>query len=228
MRQIGLDARLMGIAQMLGKCDCVADIGTDHGRLGAYLLQRDLCGRVQFLDVSSDSLDKARALIARMGLLERASFGVGDGAAAMTEDADGVVIAGMGGQLIAQIVERGIARLRGAKLVLQPNVAQRLLRQRLSQLGFMIEEERLVKAGRRYYIMMGAAAGEAQYTEQELIVGPKLLAERPALLKEYARRQLDITKGALAGAMVGGAAWADELHAEVEAWEAIVDESGEG
>ena len=227
MTEIALDPRLATIAEMLGNCRCVADIGTDHGRLGAHLLQHGRCEHVQFLDISADSLAKARALIERLSLLERASFGVGDGAAAMTRPADAVVVAGMGGLLIADILEAGVDRLRDAKLVLQPNVAQRSLRERIMRLGFAIEDERLVKAGGRYYVIIAARAGTSRYGERELIVGPQLLAQRPPLLQEYAKRQLRIAKSAHHGAMQGDAPWTEARKSEVMAWEAIVDESGE-
>lgn len=224
MASIVLDGRLGAIARMIEPCGCVADIGTDHGRLGAWLLQRGVAQRVQFLDVSADSLRKARGLIERLGLGARAVFSVGDGAEALVEHADWVVIAGMGGQLIADIVERGRERLIGSRLILQPNVAHRELRQRLVRAGFCIDSERIVRAGGRMYVLIAARKGEAHYTQEQLLVGP-CLAHDP-LLKSYAERRLAIQTRALRGAMQGGADWAEELRWECGVWEAIAHGKG--
>ena len=61
--KIALDPRLSMIARMVGACECCADIGCDHGRLGAFLLQSGQCRRVQLTDISEPSLDKAKRLI---------------------------------------------------------------------------------------------------------------------------------------------------------------------
>ncbi len=224
MTKLILDPRLATIAELLGPRTCVADIGADHGRLGAYLLQNGLAERVQFLDISAESLTKARVLTDRLGLSARASFCVGDGAFAMTGPADACVIAGMGGQLIANILERGADRLRDCRLVLQPNVAQYALRERLSGAGFRIVAERLVRAAGRWYVLIAASAGESRYTERELLVGPCLLRDRPLLLKEYADRQSRIAQKALRGAEEGDAPWRAALRFEVECWEGILYE----
>ncbi len=226
MTKLTLDPRLQTIAELLGPRTCVADIGADHGRLGAYLLQNGLAERVQFLDISVDSLSKARDLIAKLDLSARAAFGVGDGALAMTGPADACVIAGMGGQLIADIVERGWDRLRDCLLVLQPNVAQYELRLRLSRAGFRIDAERLVRAAKRWYVLISASAGASDYTERELIVGPRLLKDDPPELSEYAARQLRIAQVALRGAESGGAPWRAALRFEAECWEGIIREQG--
>ena len=79
-KRIVLDPHLSLIAELAGHCECYADIGCDHGRLGAFMLQNDLCHRAQLTDISEPSLKKARALIAlldRTGI-DRARRGCGD------------------------------------------------------------------------------------------------------------------------------------------------------
>ena len=53
---ISIDPRLTAIAQMCGECAMLADIGSDHGRLGAYMLQTGMCRKVQLTDISAPSL----------------------------------------------------------------------------------------------------------------------------------------------------------------------------
>ena len=135
---IALDARLSAIRDLAGSCARFADIGADHGRLGAHMLLHGLCARAQLADISAASLIKARRLIYGLGLTDRVDFCVGDGAQALKERPDVAVIAGMGGQTIAGIVERGRDILSGSRLVLQPNVAAPELRARLQAARFRI------------------------------------------------------------------------------------------
>ena len=144
-KRISLDPRLSTIAEMLGTCACCADIGSDHGRLGAFLLQNHRCERMCLTDISAPSLEKARKLIALLGLEEKVGFYVGDGALALQEKVDAAVIAGMGGETISEILQNSNGKLEGAKLILQPNVAAPQLRRCLNTCGWIIVNEALVR-----------------------------------------------------------------------------------
>ena len=221
-RRISLDPRLSAIAEMLGSCVCCADIGSDHGRLGAFLLQNHRCERVCLTDVSAPSLEKARRLISLTGLEERAAFYVGDGAQALGEKVDAAVIAGMGGETIAGILERAEGKLDGARLILQPNVAAPQLRRCMNACGWRIEEEALVRDGRRIYLMLAAVQGEQTLDERECMVGPMLLRNRPPLLMDYARFRLRVARKALEGAERGqDGESAAALRHEIEIWEGV-------
>ncbi len=219
---IALDPRLSMIASLVGPCGSCADIGCDHGRLGAFLLQRGLCQRIVLTDVSEPSLRKARALIARVGLGARADFCVGDGAAALPGPVDAAVIAGMGGVTIARIIREGRDRLGDARLVMQPNVAAPQLRATLCAQGYAIYDERVVQDGRRLYVVIAAKPGQATCDERELIVGPVLLERKPLELMPYAQFRLRVARKALKGASAAGdAAQARPLEREIAIWEEV-------
>lgn len=221
-KSISLDPRLSKIADMLGTCPCCADIGSDHGRLGAFLLQNHRCERVCLTDISAPSLDKARKLIRMLGLEDKAIFCVGDGAQVLPEAVDAAVIAGMGGETIADIIENARGRLDGARLILQPNVAAPQLRRRLNATGWMIRDEALVRDGRRIYLLIEAIQGAQRLGELECEIGPALLAKRPALLKDYREFRLRVARKALLGAEKGSDAQAiAALRREIEIWEGI-------
>ena len=203
-KRISLDPRLTTIAELAGSCDCCADIGSDHGRLGAFLLQNGYCRRVVFTDISASSLEKARRLIALLGLCERADFCVGDGAHALNRKVDVAVIAGMGGETIASIIEASDGYLNGARLLLQPNVAAPQLRAKLCECGWRISREALARDGRRIYPIIEAVEGREALNEMQLEVGPALLRERPPLLGDYARFHIRVMERALEGARRGG------------------------
>lgn len=73
-RYVHLTPRIEAALALIGKADTVADIGCDHGRLTAALLQRGVCSRVVASDVSARSLQKAKDLIGHIGLNDRVSF----------------------------------------------------------------------------------------------------------------------------------------------------------
>lgn len=217
------DERLSEMISMLPKCGIVADIGTDHGRLGAQLLLTGRCEKVWFSDISAPSLEKARGLIARRGLQERAEFFVGDGARALPGAPDAAVIAGMGGETIAGILRGAGERLADSVLVLEPNVGVELVRRALMETGRRITDERVVRAARRRYVLIRAEKGEAAYTERELIVGPVLLKESSEAFREYAAFRLRIAKKALEGAEKSERSEKDALLTEMEYWREIVE-----
>ena len=221
--QIALDPRLSMIASLVGQCSCCADIGCDHGRLGASMLQTGQCERMVLTDISEPSLKKARQLIADLGLEDRVEFAVGDGALALEGPVDAAVIAGMGGTTIARIIREGQSRLKGARLILQPNVAAPQLRKALSECGYAISDERVAKDGRRNYVVIAARPGHSDYSVKELIVGPVLLKRLPDELMPYARFRLRVAKKAFEGARASeDAAQAEPLEREIAIWEEVL------
>ena len=222
VKGIVLDPRLSMIAEMVGRCGTYADIGCDHGRLGAFLLQHGWVNQALLMDISGPSLDKARELIRLLGLEERAKLIVCDGADGLNEAVDAVVIAGMGGTTAAGIIERGRARFGDARLILQANVALPELRLRLSRCGYALTDERIVRDGRRQYVLMEARPGQAEYDERALCVGPVLLEKKPGELADYAAFRLRVARKALDGAQKGGdVETIASLNREIGIWEDV-------
>lgn len=217
-----LDPRLRAIADCVPPCRLLADIGTDHGLLGAHLLLTKRCARVLFADISAPSLDKARALVTRLELLDRSAFVVGDGAKALPEMPDVAVVAGMGGLTIADIIEQGRDKLGDARLILQPNVALPALRARLSGAGYRLANEQIARLGRRFYVILEAVPGSAYYTARELLIGPVLLQTKPALLWEYAKFRARVAEKALCGAQNGNRAVCEALAFELSEWKELL------
>lgn len=221
-KRISLDPRLSMIAGMLGVRECCADIGSDHGRLGAFLLQSGQCGRMCLTDISDASLQKARKLIRLLDLEDKVDFYVGDGALALNRPVDAAVIAGMGGETIAHILENAGGRLDGAELLLQPNVAAPQLRERMNRIGWKIVDENLVRDGRRIYIIIKAVQGNQTLTEEEKYAGPVLLKNKPELQKDYCGFRLRVLRKALDGARHGAdEADIDLLRQEITIWEGV-------
>ena len=221
---IALDERLSMLSALVPACHTVADIGADHGFLGAWLLENGRCERAQLLDISADSLMKARRLVEKENLGGRVEFNVGDGAQALTGPAQAVIIAGMGGLTIAGIVQRGRKQLGNAALIMEPNIRADVLRETLASCGYRIDREELARAGGRWYVGIRAVPGQAgRYTQKELIVGPALLRDGHPLLSGYAAFRTRVISKALRGAEKGdndkARHMAQELRNELAIWE---------
>ncbi len=223
MRAITLDARLSAIAKLVPPCGSAADIGADHGYLGAHLLLVGRCDFVCFVDISADSLEKARRLIGKLRLTDRAEFLVGDGAEALTEPVNAAVMAGLGAEVICGIIGRGRAKLQKAQLILSPNLDAPMVRRCLMNSGYEIADEALVQEGRRFYPVISARPGEAKYDRLQILAGPVLLEKRPESLLAYADHRMRVIEKALPGARRGGEPWADEMAEELTIWREVRD-----
>lgn len=188
MRYPQLDERLQAAADLFTACDFGADIGADHGRLSCYLLHSEKCRKMLVSDVSVDSLDKARRLMKLHQLEERAVFRVANGLEAL-RGMEGTIqcaaICGMGGQLISKILLSAHGLLGGAALVLSSHTDIPLVRKTLTEIGYHVAQERIVRAKGRFYVLMRAESGSAAYSEKELYLGPCLLKSKPPLWQQY-------------------------------------------
>ena len=216
---IRLSPRLQAAADMCGRRGTLADIGCDHGRLGAYMLKEGLADRVLFCDISAASLEKARALVRVTKTGSCAAFYVSDGFQDVPEPFDAAVIAGLGGDAICAMLAQEEAP-RGAGLVLSPNSDAPSVRRALCARGYAIERVRLVRDAGRLYVLIGAEKGEGSLTAREEEAGPCLLRDMPPEMREYAAFMRRVLKTAAQGARTGGdAARAEALEKRLSAWE---------
>lgn len=181
-----LDGRLSTAMALAGSVRCFADIGADHGRLSAVMLLSGGAEYALVADVSALALKKAQRRIEGLGLSDRVAFAVADGLEALNalenRAVECVFILGMGGDTISGILSRGARLLNRAALVLGAQTELPLVRQALQSIGYRIRQERIaVEAGRDYVLMRATPAepGEAGYTEEEMLLGPILLRDRP-------------------------------------------------
>ena len=98
--------RLECIKTMVSKCSTAADIGTDHGYVAEMLLKDNLCEKIIATDLNEGPLNRALKHLTYEGLQDRCDFRLGNGLTVLNEgEADVIIIAGMGGELIADIIE---------------------------------------------------------------------------------------------------------------------------
>lgn len=154
--QIPISKRLLCCASLIEPGARVADIGTDHGYLSIYLLKTGLAQRVVAADLREKPLENARANAQRFGVAEQLTLLLSDGLQNIDPGwADTIVCAGMGGDLTVQILEAAPwLRDPAYTLILQPQSTVHELRRWLSERGFAVEAERLVRDGGFLYPVM--------------------------------------------------------------------------
>lgn len=153
-----LTNRLQLVADCVNPCVCMADIGTDHAYLPAWCL---LNGKAQFAiaaDIHPKPLVNARKTLGTYGLEERIDLRLSDGLQNIAADeAQEIVVAGMGGNQIADMIENTAWLHDNAKhLILQPMTHFEDVRKSLLENGFHIETERTAAEGDRLYLVISA------------------------------------------------------------------------
>lgn len=177
-----LTKRLSEILSHTKGTKTLADVGCDHGFLGLEALKRGYALRVIATDVSDKSLDKARRLFCDNGYSDLVEFRCGDGLSVLVYDeADTVVISGMGGREIVKILQNCDYKYR--KLVLSPQSEQELVRRYLVGHGYALNHDYVMRDNKFYWVIV-AVEGEDDYSEEEYLFGRgNLSGKHPAFLE---------------------------------------------
>ena len=188
---IQLSKRLQCIADYVKPGSVVADIGTDHAYLPVYLVQKGLCPRAVAADINRGPLDAARSNVSQHQLITQIDLRLGNGLQVVKPgEVDTIVIAGMGGGTIRDILQEFPAVVSGAsRLILQPMADDRDLRHYLIENGWRLVDEELLLEDGRLYLVLVAEQGREEVTEPILLeIGPRLLEKNHPLLGQYLKR----------------------------------------
>ena len=189
--KLPISKRLLCCASMVQPGSRVADIGTDHGYLGIYLLQTGAARHVIACDLRKDPLENARRNAKLFGVDGKMELRLSDGLEKILPDeVDTVVMAGMGGDLIQKILSQCPWRKReGLQFILQPQSAGNVLRRWLCEDGFEIQREEPVQDGHFLYTVMDIRQGEpAPLTPGTEYASPALRASGSPLGGNYLAR----------------------------------------
>lgn len=189
-RLVSLDERLSAVASLFPVCGRGADIGADHGKLSARLLQENKCDSMLLSDISAVSLEKAKRLFETLNLTDRAAFKVADGFDALTEPTDCVAVCGMGSRTICSMIRRRPELPGHPILLLSAHTEVPRLRRTLSENGYDIEKELLVRSNGRFYIVLKAVWHISNMTEKEISIGKNLSSADNDMVLRYYRWQL--------------------------------------
>lgn len=197
--------RIDTLCSLLEKAETFADVGCDHGYCSEYMLGNGLCERAILSDVSSGSLKKAERLLADFIAEGRAKAVLGDGFFGVDESVDEVLIAGMGGSEIVEILSDEKHGFIPKKFLLQPMHDAEKLRRYLVAAGGYIERDftfRVGKNGKFYDVIKGRRLAEGEprqdYSETEYAFGRENLALLPQAFLQRTERLLSDVNGYLA------------------------------
>jgi tRNA A22 N-methylase len=220
--------RLDCAIELLSGAQVVADVGCDHGRLSCALIQRNLVQRCIATDISEPSLAKAERLIRQIGLRDRIETRLGDGLSPLSAgEADAIAILGMGGTLMAQILDVDPPLMGADRCVLQPMRAAEDIRRWLYERNYPVLDDRVALDSGRYYQIF--SVGQPQKQQQALppgwpedcfLLGYAAFSRREAGMKQLAECMLATTKRKLrtqrADALTRQAAQLEQI---LENWE---------
>lgn len=197
-----MSERLELLISFVEKGSRTADVGTDHGYVPIVLVERGIAPEAFALDVREGPLARAQEHIARHGLSEKIRTRLSDGVAALKEgEADTVIAAGMGGELIVHILRDG-RRLWDfvEHWIVSPQSEPEKVRVFLQENGFCIRREAMLSEDGIYYVVMDAVRGEMEPLDgAQALYGPCLIRDRDPVLKEYLLREKRVLEGILSG-----------------------------
>ncbi len=151
--KLTLSDRMQAIADQVGPDDVVADIGTDHGYIPIWLTINNRCRHAILGDINAGPLEKAQESITKYAPDKIFDMRLGSGIEVLQPgEADTVIIAGMGGILIKNILLAEMHKTKlFKKMILQPRNNSDVLRSWLEELdGFVITKEQVVKEVDKY------------------------------------------------------------------------------
>ena len=150
-----LSPRLLACAGFVAKGDRVADIGCDHGYLGIHLLSNCIASHMIEADVAPGPLESARRNAKKYGVESAMTFCLSDGVRDIPRSFDTLVCAGMGGYTMVHILtDAPWLKHKQYRLILQCQSKTPMLRRYLSENGWRITEEQVLKEGKFLYTVM--------------------------------------------------------------------------
>ena len=180
--KIPISRRLLACAGFVAKGDRVADIGCDHGYLSIHLLTEGIASCCIASDVREGPLQSAVMNAKKFGVSEKIQFCLSDGVRDIPREFDTLVCAGMGADTMVHILtDAPWLRDEKYRLVLQCQSKTPMLRQYLSDNGWQIAEETVLRDGRFLYTVMEVwwQPEHPRLTEAEYYFPPALL-ENPS------------------------------------------------
>ncbi|MGT2932884.1 tRNA (adenine(22)-N(1))-methyltransferase [Streptococcus catagoni] len=189
-----LSKRLRNVASFVPKGSKLLDVGSDHAYLPIFLMEEKRIGSAIAGEVVKGPYESALKNVSQAGLQDKIQVRLANGLKAFepSDHVDLITICGMGGRLIADILEAGKEKLQEVKrLVLQPNNREDDLRQWLMANDFTIVSETIMIENDKYYEIIVAEHGKEILSAKELRFGPFLSREKSQVFKGKWHREID-------------------------------------
>lgn len=186
--KIPISPRLLACAGFIHPGDRVADIGCDHGYLGIYLLQENIASAVIAADINEGPLQAAFHNAHKYACADRMRFYLSNGVRNVPHDFDTLVCAGMGAETMISILDAAPwLKSNQYRLILQCQTKTYLLRHYLSQQGWNISQEIVLRDGKFLYTLMEVCwdPGHTPLTPGQCYLSPALQENFTAEVAQY-------------------------------------------
>lgn len=191
-----LSKRLNWIIEKIEKVNVIMDIGTDHGYIPIYLVKNNIASKVIASDINKDPLKKAEINAALDGVSDKIDLRLGAGLVPLkNKEANAVIIAGMGGNLIRDILENDLNKVKNFEyLILQPAQNPEVLRKYLYNSDYEIMDEDICLDEGKYYEIFKVKYKKGDYICLEDIfyeISPMILNKKSPVFKSYIESKID-------------------------------------
>lgn len=187
---------MKAVADMVTPGNILADVGTDHGYVPIALVKEQVVPSAIAMDLREGPLKRAKEHIIQFGLEKKIQTRLSDGVLALQpNEAQSILIAGMGGELVIHILTQGESVCHAAEeLILQPQSDLGKVRKFLRDNKYRIVAENMVFEDGKYYPMMKVVSGVADRVSEDVqeiydLYGPLLLQNKNPVLISFLERQ---------------------------------------
>jgi len=185
-----ISKRLKAISNFISDNSNVIDVGCDHALLDIYLFNNKKNIKLIASDIKEGPLEQAKKNIEKYGCNIKVKLG--SGISTIEKDIDTIVIAGMGGDTIIDILEDDKDKLGNIKsVVISPQSEWGKTREFICNLGFLIEDEIILEEHNKFYLIIKFVKGIKKYSNDELEYGPVLLRTKTNEFIKYYNLLLD-------------------------------------
>lgn len=215
MKEQKLSKRLSAAAELCRRGSFIADVGTDHAYLPIYLAGKGYIRGGVVSDINKGPIERARAHIDEAGLKHMLTPILCDGLSDLEKFApEDIFILGMGGELIARIIgDAPFLKRRGVRLILQPMTHPEILRKFLSENGFEIVSESIIKDDKLYQIICAEYTGiPYELTPFEQTFGKMNIEKKTPYLSELLSHTEKVMGDRIRGKALSGADTSEEEY----------------
>lgn len=227
MEHMEISKRLQTVASLV-RYRSVADIGTDHGYVPLYLWKQKKIDIAFACDINRGPLARAAENITQMGATDAIQTRLGSGLAPLAVgEAQSIVIAGMGGMLICNILSAHPEVAKAAQeWILSPQHDLEAVRRLVGEMAFVLDTEVMVREDGKYYHIFRCVKGEPQpQSLAALRYGGHLLAQKDALLWEQLQQEETQYRHVIESLRQQNSARAAERLAQLQEKLAVIEEA---
>lgn len=178
--------RLKLIASFVDDNTNIIDVGCDHALLDIFLVQNKNNVKVIASDIRKGPLEGAKKNIKYYQIEDKIEVKLGDGISTISVETDTIVISGLGGETIVDILKKDKEKLSNIQTIItSPHSDMYLVRKEIIKLGFKIKDEIFIYDQEKPYVVIKFIRGNESYSDEELYFGPIILKNKNEYFYKY-------------------------------------------